>query len=67
MLHRLGAGGQHRVGGRGIGKVLQILLFETHAEESAAQVERLQQVFELIGRPARAKTCEAMQTSFRVS
>ncbi|RVU12608.1 ferritin-like domain-containing protein [Methylobacterium oryzihabitans] len=35
--------------------------FETHAEESAAQVERLQQVFELIGRPARAKTCEAMQ------
>jgi ferritin-like metal-binding protein YciE len=35
--------------------------FETHAEESAHQVERLQQVFEIIGRPARAKTCEAMQ------
>lgn len=35
--------------------------FETHAEESATQVERLQQVFELIGKPARAKTCEAMQ------
>jgi ferritin-like metal-binding protein YciE len=35
--------------------------FETHAEESANQVERLQQVFELIGKPARAKTCEAMQ------
>ena len=35
--------------------------FETHAEESAAQVERLQEVFELIGKPARAKTCEAMQ------
>ncbi|MEH3148181.1 MAG: ferritin-like domain-containing protein [Methylobacterium frigidaeris] len=35
--------------------------FETHAEESATQVERLQQIFELIGRPARAKTCEAMQ------
>ena len=35
--------------------------FETHAEESAVQVERLQQVFEIIGKPARAKTCEAMQ------
>ena len=35
--------------------------FETHAEESATQVERLQQVFEIIGKPARAKTCEAMQ------
>ena len=32
-----------------------------HAEESAHQVERLQQVFELIGKPARTKTCEAMQ------
>ncbi len=35
--------------------------FETHAEESAHQVERLQQVFEIIGKPARTKTCEAMQ------
>ncbi|KQP60996.1 hypothetical protein ASG40_17620 [Methylobacterium sp. Leaf399] len=35
--------------------------FETHAEESATQVERLQQVFEMIGKSARAKTCEAMQ------
>jgi len=35
--------------------------FETHAEESAHQVERLSQVFEIIGKPARAKTCEAMQ------
>jgi len=35
--------------------------FETHAEESANQVERLQQVFEIIGKPARSKTCEAMQ------
>lgn len=35
--------------------------FETHAEESAGQVERLQQVFEIIGKPSRAKTCEAMQ------
>ena len=35
--------------------------FEKHAEESATQVERLTQVFEIIGKPARAKTCEAMQ------
>ena len=35
--------------------------FQTHAEESANQVERLQQVFEIIDKPARAKTCEAMQ------
>ena len=35
--------------------------FETHAEESAIQVERLQQVFEIIGKSARGKTCEAMQ------
>lgn len=35
--------------------------FETHAEESATQVERLQQVFEILGKPARSKTCEAMQ------
>ncbi len=36
-------------------------VFETHLEESATQVERLVQVFEIIGKPARAKTCEAMQ------
>ena len=35
--------------------------FETHREESAGQVERLEQVFEMIGKPARAKTCEAMK------
>ena len=35
--------------------------FETHAEESANQVQRLQDVFESIGKPARSKTCEAMQ------
>ena len=32
-----------------------------HAEESANQVERLTQVFESIDRPARGKTCKAMQ------
>ena len=35
--------------------------FETHLEETAVQIERLQQVFEIIGKPVRAKTCEAMQ------
>ena len=35
--------------------------FEVHGEESAKQVERLEQVFEIFGKPARAKTCEAMQ------
>jgi ferritin-like metal-binding protein YciE len=35
--------------------------FTQHAEESANQVERLTQVFESIGKPARAKTCKAMQ------
>ncbi len=35
--------------------------FEEHRDESAKQVERLEQVFEICGKPARAKTCEAMQ------
>ena len=35
--------------------------FTTHAEESAHQVERLTEVFQIIGKPARAKTCEATQ------
>jgi ferritin-like metal-binding protein YciE len=35
--------------------------FEQHGEESANQVHRLEQVFEAIGKPARSKTCEAMQ------
>src|SRR4051812_2119712 len=36
-------------------------VFEEHRDESAKHVERLEQVFEIIGKPARAKTCEAMQ------
>ena len=32
-----------------------------HSEESAHHVERLVQVFEIIGKPPRAKPCEAMQ------
>ena len=34
--------------------------FQEHAETSAHQVERLEQVFEIIGKTPRAKTCEAM-------
>ena len=36
-------------------------LLTKHGEESAHQVERLQHVFEILGKPARSKTCEAMQ------
>jgi ferritin-like metal-binding protein YciE len=35
--------------------------FATHAQETEGQIDRLQQIFELTGKPARAKTCEAMQ------
>lgn len=35
--------------------------FEQHRDESAGQVERLEQVFEIFGKPAKTKTCEAMQ------
>lgn len=36
-------------------------VFENHREESAHQIERLEQVFEIVGKTARAKTCEAMK------
>jgi ferritin-like metal-binding protein YciE len=35
--------------------------FEKHHEETEGQVERLEQVFELIGKPARGKKCDAME------
>jgi ferritin-like metal-binding protein YciE len=35
--------------------------FEEHLEQTQLQVERLEQVFELIGSKAKAKTCEAMK------
>lgn len=35
--------------------------FEKHREETEGQVERLQQVFEIIGKRAQGKTCEAIQ------
>jgi ferritin-like metal-binding protein YciE len=34
--------------------------FTDHAEESEGHVERLVQVFEILGKPARGKTCDAM-------
>ncbi|MBB4124045.1 ferritin-like domain-containing protein [Martelella radicis] len=35
--------------------------FRNHREETEGQIERLQEVFELLGKPARGKTCEAIQ------
>jgi ferritin-like metal-binding protein YciE len=34
--------------------------FETHREETEGHVDRLQQVFELLDKPARGKTCDAI-------
>jgi ferritin-like metal-binding protein YciE len=35
--------------------------FEHHRDETEAHVQRLERVFELMEKPARAKTCEAIQ------
>ena len=34
--------------------------FEKHRDETEGQIERLEQVFELLGKPARGKTCDAI-------
>ena len=34
--------------------------FQRHRDETEQQVERLEQVFEQLGKPARAKTCQAI-------
>lgn len=34
--------------------------FEKHREETEGQVDRLEQVFEAMGKPARGKTCDAI-------
>lgn len=34
--------------------------FEKHLEETEGHVERLEQIFELVGKPARGKTCDAI-------
>lgn len=35
--------------------------FEKHQDETEGHVERLEQVFELLGKPARGKTCDAIE------
>lgn len=35
--------------------------FEKHREETEGQIERLQQVFEIIGKRAQGKTCDAIE------
>ncbi len=35
--------------------------FLKHRDETQGQIERLEQVFEMLGKPARGKTCEAIQ------
>ena len=35
--------------------------FQTHRDETEGQVARLEQVFEMLGKPARGKPCEAIQ------
>jgi ferritin-like metal-binding protein YciE len=35
--------------------------FLKHRDETQGQIERLEQVFEIMGKPARGKTCEAIQ------
>ncbi|MGY3450333.1 YciE/YciF ferroxidase family protein [Bradyrhizobium sp. USDA 4353] len=35
---------------------------DAHRTETEVQIERLQQIFELLGKPARGKPCEAMQS-----
>jgi ferritin-like metal-binding protein YciE len=34
--------------------------FEKHQDETEGHVERLEQIFELLGKPARGKTCDAI-------
>ncbi len=34
--------------------------FEKHLQETEGHIERLQQIFEILGKPARGKTCEAI-------
>ena len=35
--------------------------FEKHHDETEGQIERLEQVFELLGKPARGKKCDAIE------
>lgn len=35
--------------------------FEKHQEDTEGQIERLEQIFELLGKPARGKKCDAIE------
>ena len=35
--------------------------FQAHLKETQGQIERLEKVFQIIGKPARGKTCKAME------
>ena len=35
--------------------------FEKHHDETEGQIERLEKIFELLGKPARAKKCDAIE------
>src|SRR5690348_11986919 len=35
--------------------------FEKHHEETQGQIERLEKIFELLGKPARGKKCDAIE------
>ncbi len=35
--------------------------FEKHRDETEGQIERLQQIFDILGKPARGKTCAAIE------
>ena len=37
------------------------MAFEKHHDETEGHVERLEQIFELLGKPARGKTCDAIE------
>jgi ferritin-like metal-binding protein YciE len=52
---------------RALGKLSRVadserlaIALDAHRVETEGQIERLQQVFEMIGKPARGKTCEAI-------
>lgn len=38
-----------------------VAAFEKHHTETEEQIERLQKVFEILGKPARGKTCDAIE------
>lgn len=35
--------------------------FEKHYEETEGQIERLEQIFQMLGKPARGKKCDAIE------